>query len=360
MGRSNQGTPETPVVVAPSIIRKTYIRKRSVTETSLNRSVPFASARILVVCNKLETGYDDPLLQSMYVDRPLRGAHAVQVLSRLNRTSKGKSRVSVIDFVNTPSTLHAAFAAFWDGTTIDAGEAPRLYHSPRADSIVDQILAFLRRDDGASATGSASSSSPNSTTSSSSNGNNNEDNEPSLLCDATINEVASSIVRGGRLSDVIPLLEEYSEICNQTNAQKAALPKQYVDVLLRALKTLRSGNASSKAFSNNGTASNSSIIDAAVKDMKVIVNAFQTSYSGSIAIAPTRTSTLPWVPLFSNISTSTINTTLKTTKTTKTTTLSQAVASTNVLYGSGVVESLREAILHNISANDQVGMLNVL
>merc|ERR1712166_593934 len=361
MGRSNQGTPETPVVDAPSIIRKTYIRKRSVTETSLNRSVPFASARILVVCNKLETGYDDPLLQSMYVDRPLRGAHAVQVLSRLNRTSKGKSRVSVIDFVNTPSTLHAAFAAFWDGTTIDAGEAPRLYHSPRADSIVDQILAFLRRDDGASAsaTGSASSSSPSSTTSSKDQDNNNEDDEPSLLCDATINEVASSIVRGGRMSDVIPLLEEYSEICNQTKAQKAALPKQYVDVLLRALKTLRSGNASSKAFSNNGATSNSSIIDAAVKDMKVIVNAFQTSYSGSIAIAPTRTSTLPWVPLFSSISSST-NTTLKTTKTTKTTTLSQAVASTNVLYGSGVVESLREAILHNISANDQVGMLNVL
>merc|ERR1712166_1305519 len=362
MGRSNQGTPETPVVDAPSIIRKTYIRKRSVTETSLNRSVPFASARILVVCNKLETGYDDPLLQSMYVDRPLRGAHAVQVLSRLNRTSKGKSRVSVIDFVNTPSTLHAAFAAFWDGTTIDAGEAPRLYHSPRADSIVDQILAFLRRDDGASAsaTVSASSSSPNSTTSSKNQDNNNENNEPSLLCDATINEVASSIVRGGRMSDVIPLLEEYSEICNQTKAQKAALPKQYVDVLIRALKTLRSGNASSKAFSNNGTASNSSIIDAAVKDMKVIVNAFQTSYSGSIAIAPTRTSTLPWVPLFSNtISSSTIST-LKPTKTTKTTTLSQAVASTNVLYGSGVVESLREAILHNISANDQVGMLNVL
>merc|ERR1712195_331827 len=158
----------------------------------------------------------------------------------------------------------------------------------------------------------------------------------------------------------IPLLEEYSEICNQTKAQKAALPKQYVDVLIRALKTLRSGNASSKAFSNNGAASNSSIIDAAVKDMKVIVNAFQTSYSGSIAIAPTRTSTLPWVPLFSSTISTTTNTTLKTTKTTKTTTLSQAVASTNVLYGSGVVESLREAILHNISANDQVGMLNVL
>ena len=123
-------------------------RKTMVNETILNRGVPFENARLLVVCNKLETGYDDPLLSSMYVDRSLRGAHAVQVLSRLNRRSPGKNRVSVVDYVNSPATLHAAFASFWDATSIDAGEAPRLYHSPRADSIVDQVLSLLREHSG--------------------------------------------------------------------------------------------------------------------------------------------------------------------------------------------------------------------
>ena len=148
---------------------------------------------MLVVCNKLETGYDDPWLQSMYVDRSLRGAHAVQVLSRLNRNAPGKTRVSVVDFVNTPSTLHAAFAAFWDETSIDAANAPRLYHSSRADSLVDQILALLttKVDD-------------------MSNNNGGGDNDGSLgrlLSDMSIDDVAHRIVRGGERNNVFALLE---------------------------------------------------------------------------------------------------------------------------------------------------------
>ena len=331
----------------------------------MNHRVPFDRARVLVVCNKLETGYDDPWLQSMYVDRSLRGAHAVQVLSRLNRNAPGKTRVSVVDFANTPSTLHAAFAAFWDGTSIDAADAPRLYHSSRADSLVDQILALLTTKVG------------DMNNNNDGGGDNNSGGSLGrLLSDMSIDDVAQRIVRGGERNNVFALLEEYSDICNQAQAQKAALPKQYVDVLLRALRQLRGGGGSGGAL--GGTASDNDL-----KGMKVVVNEFRTSYSGSIAIAPTNSTTsLPWIRLRTTSSTtsSTTSTTTSSTtpspttattptasspttphkKTTRKTTLSDAVASVGVAYDVRAVESLRDAVHRNIAANDQVGLMNVL
>ena len=59
------------------------------TEASLNRCAELDSAELLVVCNKLETGFDEPRLAMMYVDRHLAGARCVQVLSRANRCVRG-------------------------------------------------------------------------------------------------------------------------------------------------------------------------------------------------------------------------------------------------------------------------------
>ena len=56
---------------------------------------------ILVVANKYQTGFDEPLLHSMYVDKKLKGVNAVQTLSRLNRTCRGKDSTFVLDFENT-------------------------------------------------------------------------------------------------------------------------------------------------------------------------------------------------------------------------------------------------------------------
>ena len=56
--------------------------------------------RLLVVANKFQTGFDEPLLQSMYVDKKLGGVQCIQTLSRLNRTTSGKTETFVLDFVN--------------------------------------------------------------------------------------------------------------------------------------------------------------------------------------------------------------------------------------------------------------------
>jgi superfamily II DNA or RNA helicase len=84
-----------------------------------------ASASVLVVCSKLETGYDDPHLALLFVDRPLRGARAVQTLGRLNRPApwlnKTSRSIHVFDFVNPPSALRDAFAEYFGETVLYVG-----------------------------------------------------------------------------------------------------------------------------------------------------------------------------------------------------------------------------------------------
>ncbi len=77
--------------------------------------------RILIVANKFQTGYDEPLLQTMYVDKKLEGLQCVQTLSRLNRVASGKTDVLVLDFVNDPEQVQEAFQQYY-GTTILAEE----------------------------------------------------------------------------------------------------------------------------------------------------------------------------------------------------------------------------------------------
>jgi type I restriction enzyme R subunit len=67
---------------------------------------------ILLVANKFQTGFDQPLLCGMYVDKRLAGIQAVQTLSRLNRASPGKDTTYVIDFVNQPEEILAAFKTY--------------------------------------------------------------------------------------------------------------------------------------------------------------------------------------------------------------------------------------------------------
>ncbi|CAI5725354.1 unnamed protein product [Peronospora destructor] len=87
----------------------------SVTEPTLNnRSATLAISDVIIVCDKLDTGYNEPLLACMYVDRYLRSsAHTVQLLSRLNRRHKNKSSVRVLDFANHAAQVRRSFADFW-------------------------------------------------------------------------------------------------------------------------------------------------------------------------------------------------------------------------------------------------------
>jgi len=68
---------------------------------------------ILIVANKFQTGFDQPLLCAMYVDRKLGGIQAVQTLSRLNRAYPGKDATYVVDFVNDPEDVLAAFRQYY-------------------------------------------------------------------------------------------------------------------------------------------------------------------------------------------------------------------------------------------------------
>lgn len=88
--------------------------------------------RLLVVANKFQTGFDEPLVQSMYVDKKLGGVQCVQTLSRLNRTTSGKTQTFVLDFVNEPEEVRESFQRFYQSTILEGETDPnRLYDSQR-------------------------------------------------------------------------------------------------------------------------------------------------------------------------------------------------------------------------------------
>ena len=74
---------------------------------------------ILVVANKYQTGFDEPLLHTMYVDKKLRDVTAVQTLSRLNRTTFGKNSTFVLDFENTEEDIKGAFLPYYETTMLE-------------------------------------------------------------------------------------------------------------------------------------------------------------------------------------------------------------------------------------------------
>ena len=74
---------------------------------------------ILVVANKYQTGFDEPLLHSMYIDKKLKGVNAVQTLSRLNRTCRGKTSTFVLDFENTDEDIKKDFQPYFETTILD-------------------------------------------------------------------------------------------------------------------------------------------------------------------------------------------------------------------------------------------------
>lgn len=84
--------------------------------------------RILVVAEKFQTGFDQPLLHSMYVDKKLVGLRAVQTLSRLNRIYPGKNSTFVLDFVNEAEDIQKAFQPYYQATVLTEGVDPnKLY-----------------------------------------------------------------------------------------------------------------------------------------------------------------------------------------------------------------------------------------
>ena len=84
--------------------------------------------RILICADKFQTGYDEPLLHTMYVDKPLSGIRAVQTLSRLNRAHPKKDEVFVLDFMNDTDTIQKSFADYYRTTVLADETDPNKLH----------------------------------------------------------------------------------------------------------------------------------------------------------------------------------------------------------------------------------------
>lgn len=91
-------------------------------ETELPEKLGTEEYQVLLVADKYQTGFDQPLLHTMYVDKRLSGIQAVQTLSRLNRRTPGKEDTFVLDFVNERNEIFQSFKDYYE--TTDAGETP--------------------------------------------------------------------------------------------------------------------------------------------------------------------------------------------------------------------------------------------
>ncbi len=140
---------------------------KKVTEASLNGFPSSAIAeriqeepyRFLVCADKFQTGYDEPLLHTMYVDKPLSGVKAVQTLSRLNRSHPKKYDAFVLDFANDADTIRAAFSDYYRTTILSEETDPDRLHDLKAaldgsevygpeqvDELVERFLAKDSRE----------------------------------------------------------------------------------------------------------------------------------------------------------------------------------------------------------------------
>ena len=88
--------------------------------------------QLLLVANKFQTGFDEPLLCAMYVDKRLGGVQAVQTLSRLNRCHRAKDQTFVVDFVNDPADILAAFKPYFETAELSGVTDPYLVHELKA------------------------------------------------------------------------------------------------------------------------------------------------------------------------------------------------------------------------------------
>ena len=150
-----QGYPYRPIIAFSG---DRDLNGQPVTEASLNnfpsRLIPARIQedpyRILICADKFQTGYDEPLLHTMYVDKTLSGIRAVQTLSRLNRARPGKSDTFVLDFMNSADAIEAAFSDYYRTTILAEETDPNKLHDLKAEldnaqvythDQVDQLVA---------------------------------------------------------------------------------------------------------------------------------------------------------------------------------------------------------------------------
>ena len=132
---------------------KVYHDGQEFTEDSLNKLPPKVSIpegikdpryRILIVSNKFQTGYDEPLLHTMYVDKTMGGLQCVQTLSRLNRKMSGKTDTFILDFVNEPKEIYRSFKDYYEDTMLEDETDPNRLYTLQND--IEKVNLFTKDD----------------------------------------------------------------------------------------------------------------------------------------------------------------------------------------------------------------------
>ena len=129
----------------PSAPSWTEARLNGFSEGQLPKRFREDGYQLLVVAEKYQTGFDEPLLHTMYVDKKLAGVAAVQTLSRLNRTRPGKEDTFVLDFANTAEEIKDAFEPFYE-ESFAAPTEPNVLYTMEHDLMAAGVLSRPEMD----------------------------------------------------------------------------------------------------------------------------------------------------------------------------------------------------------------------
>lgn len=117
--------PDTGVEYTETGMNVDCVNGKPISERRLPERFGSPDYQILLVANKYQTGFDQPLLCAMYVDKRVDGVQAVQTLSRLNRMIPGKENPFVLDFVNEAEDIYRAFKPYYDATSLQENSDPQ-------------------------------------------------------------------------------------------------------------------------------------------------------------------------------------------------------------------------------------------
>jgi len=132
--------PETGIEYTEPGMNSDAVTGKPIPESQLPKRFGSSDYQLLLVANKYQTGFDQPLLCAMYVDKRLDGVQAVQTLSRLNRKIEGKDEPFVLDFVNKPEEIYAAFKPYFDTTSLQESAKPEMLPSMKHE--LDQTQVY--------------------------------------------------------------------------------------------------------------------------------------------------------------------------------------------------------------------------
>ncbi len=148
-----KGYPIKTLVAFSGVVIDDKVKDKTYTEIEMNAGIReselperFASReyQVLLVAEKYQTGFDQPLLHTMYVDKRLAGIQAVQTLSRLNRIHPLKEDTFVLDFVNDPEEIRAAFNQFYEGATLGEESEPEQLYQLKSE--LDASAIYLQEE----------------------------------------------------------------------------------------------------------------------------------------------------------------------------------------------------------------------